>query len=121
MCCRSSKKANAHSAVQLLSPLRPLYFVFVVDKRAQNESDIAVDQFLSGNADIVASLFKNGSQITGMNTGNVLKEPANPLDPPRCPRKTTESRSVPAYNRIFIHKTAAPVQVGDDDAHTASG
>src|SRR5437867_4885225 len=102
-----SKESHSNIGIMPLGVLHPLDFVFVINQRTEDKSDVALNQFFSGNSDIVSGFFENRRQICGMNAGHILEEFSGAFDPARRPRKTAKSRTVPSNNRILIHKTAA--------------
>src|SRR5437762_12722181 len=106
VCGRCSEEPNVH-AISSPCLFGPFHFVFVIDERAQNKSDVTVDKFFVRNTDVMAGLFKNGRQISSMNARHVMKELPNAFNPTRCPINSSEPRSVASYNRILIYKTTA--------------
>src|SRR5438094_1104913 len=119
MCRRSTEEADAHA----ISPLRflgPFDFMTVIDKGTQDERDVPVDKLVTRHTNVVARLFENGSQIAGMNAGDVLKKSSSTFDPTRCPRKSAEPGTITTNHRVLIYKTASPFDVGDNHAHNSS-
>ena len=110
---------EAHARAARARGVGPARLVAVVDERREDEGEVALEDGVAGEGDLVARAGQDGGQVGHGDARHVVDAPAQGAGEAGDLREGTQPRPVSAHDRVLVDEPFGALEIREHDAHVA--